>query len=170
LSTELATQLPPDDAPEGVPVKKRARNPNAHFPKDGKLRLVTRAMLDQRTLASKQFDALVAQIRRDSGDSHSSDGTFGDSRFSVSDLTAIQLAMIEAFAGCSVMLDALTVKVLLGEQVDPFAYCQLSSTLTRIGSRLGITRKARTVETPSLGSYLDGRADKQDDEPGDGAP
>jgi hypothetical protein len=88
------------------------------------------------------------QIRVDSGDSVTS----GDST-----LTAVQLAMVESFAGCVVLLDAMTTRALLGEEVDPFAYCQLSSTLTRIGSRLGLTRKARTVETPSLGSYLSGR-------------
>jgi hypothetical protein len=63
--------------------------------------------------------------------------------------------MIEAFAGCSVMLDALTVKVLLGEQVDPYAYCQLSSTLTRIGARLGVRRKPKDVSVTSLADYLE---------------
>jgi hypothetical protein len=153
VSVEFATELPPDGPPVQVPVQ--SCNPKAHFPKEGKLRLVTRASLDQRTLASRQFDALVTQIRLDCGDSISGYSNSGDS------LTAVQLAMIESFAGCSVLLDAMTTKVLLGEEVDVFAYCQLSSTLTRIGSRLGLQRKVKTIG-PDLGSYLADRSTAPD--------
>jgi hypothetical protein len=52
------------------------------------------------------------------------------------------------------------VHLLLGEDFDPFALCALSSTLTRIGSRLGFTRKARTVETPALRDYLDAKGEE----------
>ena len=154
MSVEFAKELPDDDAPVQPPVTKR--NPNAHFAREGKLRLVTRAQLDQRTLAARQFDAMVAQIRRDCGDTNcDASGISGDS-----DLSAVQVAMIEAFAGVSVLLDAMTVKVLLGEKIDALEFCTLSSTLTRIGSRLGLTRKARTVETPALRDYLDAKGEE----------
>jgi hypothetical protein len=107
-------------------------------------------------MAAQHFDALVAQIPRDCGDSNSSASAYsGDS-----DLAAVQVAMIESFAGCSVLLDELNVKALLGQKIDVADYCQLASTMTRIGSRLGLTRKARTVETPHLSDYLDGKANE----------
>jgi hypothetical protein len=143
VCVEFANELPEDDAPVQPPVTKR--NPNAHFAREGKLRLVTR-----------QFDAMVAQIRRDCGDTNcDASGISG-----ASDLSAVQVAMIEAFAGVSVLLDAMTVKVLLGEKIDALEFCTLSSTLTRIGSRLGLTRKARTVETPALRDYLDAKGEE----------
>src|ERR1700730_8349352 len=81
VSVEFAKELPDDDAPVQPPVTKR--NPNAHFAREGKLRLVTRAQLDQRTLAARQFDAMVAQIRRDCGDTNcDASGISGDSDLS----------------------------------------------------------------------------------------
>jgi hypothetical protein len=79
--------------------------------------LVTRAQLDQRTLAARQFDAMVAQIRRDCGDTNcDASGISG-----ASDLSAVQVAMIEAFAGVSVLLDAMTVKVLWARRSTPWS-------------------------------------------------
>lgn len=134
----------------------RRRRPPALVPPEGKWGPLTRGNLDRRTLASKKFDALVAQIRGDCGDSSIS----GDGNSDASTLTAVRVSLIKSFAAVSVQLDALTVHLLLGEDVDPFALCALSSTLTRIGSRLGLTRKARTVETPALRDYLDAKGEE----------
>jgi hypothetical protein len=141
----------------------RRRRPYVLVPQEGKWGPLTRENLDRRTLASKKFDALVAQIRGDCGDSSIS----GDGNSDASTLTAVQVSLIESFAAVSVQLDALTVHLLLGEDVDPFALCALSSTLTRIGSRLGLQRKAKTVETPALRDYLDGKAEtgESDEQP-----
>lgn len=151
-----ATQLPatgPLDRDRN-PVAKQYRGKPRGGPrpaKEGKLRLVTREMLDQRTIAWQKFNALVAQIRVDCGDSgNSASGTSGAS----SSLSAVQLSMIESFAGLSVLLDALTVDILLGKEVDIYAVCTLASTMTRVGARLGLHRKAMDV-SPSLAAYLD---------------
>jgi hypothetical protein len=135
-------------------VVRKRRFGGSHPAPEGRLRLVTRQSLDQRTLASKQFDAIVRQIRRDCSDTNCDD----------SDLSTVQIAMIEAFAGVSVLLDAMTVKVLLGEKIDALEFCTLSSTLVRIGSRLGLTRKNRTVEVPNLRDYLDDKGEPGDTE------
>jgi hypothetical protein len=141
-------------------VVRKRRFGGSHPAPEGKLRLVTRQSLDQRTLASKQFDAIVRQIRRDCGDTNcDASGISGDS-----DLSTVQIAMIEAFAGVSVLLDAMTVKVLLGEKIDALEFCTLSSTLVRIGSRLGLTRKNRTGEVPNLRDYLDDKGEPGDTE------
>jgi hypothetical protein len=102
--------------------------------------LLTRALLDQRTNVAKAFNRLIRDIHSDLG---------GRDR-----LSAIELALVEAFAGASVTLDALNAKLLLGEDIDLGQYMQASSTMVRIGSRLGLQRRQRDV-SPSLSSYLE---------------
>jgi hypothetical protein len=97
---------------------------------------------------------MVAQLRRDCGDTGNSGGVSGD-RVSGDSLSVVQLAMIEAFSGLSVQLDALNTDVLLGKPVDQGAYCQLITTMVRVGSRLGVRRKPRDVIQQSLAAYLD---------------
>jgi hypothetical protein len=112
-----------------------------------KLRLANRDILDQRTLAARKFDKIAAQIIADLG----------------GDLSAIEVSLVESFCGATVMLDNLNVQVLLGKEVDVSAYCQLTATLSRVASKLGLRRRARDVTTPSLGSYL---SDRHDDDAG----
>lgn len=155
MHTEAAQLQPDSAAPK--PRNKPPRHPGGSRPlRQGKLQLVTRAQLDQRTLASRDFDRLVSQVTADLGH----------------DLSIIETRLVEAFAGASALVDDLNVQILLGKTVDAGAYCQLASTMLRLGSRLGLKRHARDVSSsPSLGSYLEGRADKA--EPGDddeGAP
>jgi hypothetical protein len=52
-----------------------------------------------------------------------------------------------------VSLDALNAKLLLGEDIDLGQYMQASSTMVRIGSRLGLQRRARDV-SPSLADIM----------------
>jgi hypothetical protein len=157
----MEAELQPVAAPPVSPTLPRKRRNHkrrspALVPQEGlKWGPLTRANLDRRTLGAKKFDGLVAQIRRDLGDTV--DGTNGD--IGDSTLSAVQLAMIESFAAISVLLDAQTVKLLLNEPIAVDEVCALSSTLVRVGARLGLHRKARTVEMPSLGSYLNGRQD-----------
>jgi hypothetical protein len=143
VSVELATPLPQDGLPAGarVPRKKRQhrRRPLVLVPKQAPL---VRANIDGRTLAARQFSAIVDQIRADT----SANGT---------ELTVVQLAMVEAFAGLSVQLDALNTDVLLGKPVDQGAYCQLITTMVRVGSRLGVKRKPKEVGGTLLADYLD---------------
>jgi hypothetical protein len=93
--------------------------------------LLTRALLDQRTNVAKAFNRLVADIYSDLGGR--------------GQLSAIELALVEAFAGACVSLDALNAKLLLGEDIDLGQYMQASSTMVRIGSRLGLQRRAKDV-------------------------
>lgn len=138
-SQEIAPSQPPAQkrrfgGPQPIPVDGRKyRQPKT------KLAPITRASLDGRSLSARQFDAIVSAIRSDCGASDT--------------LSAVQLAMMEAFAGLTVQLDALNTDVLLGKAVDQAAYCQLITTLVRVGSRLGVKRKSRVTTT--LASYLD---------------
>jgi hypothetical protein len=129
-----------------VPVRRRGGS-GPNFPKEGKLRLVTRASLDQRTLASRQFDALVEQVTADLGN----------------DLSTIETRMVESFAGISVMVDNINTQMLLGKEIDVALLCQLASTLMRVGGRLGLRRRARDVTTTDLRQYLDAKSEESPD-------
>jgi hypothetical protein len=122
------------------------------FAREGKLRLVRRQDLDQRTLAAKMFDAQVAQIKADLG---------------TTDLSAIECQLIENFAGISVMINDMTVQLLLGKPVDPFAFCQLSSTSVRVASRLGLHRRSRDVTPVDPLAYARSQGDEQPDDGGE---
>jgi hypothetical protein len=153
---DIASQLPADGPRISRKRQGRRRRPPVLVPKDGKWGPLTRENMDRRTLASKKFDALVAQIRRDCGDTFGVNGTGTDTGlFSDTNLTAIQIALVESYAGCTVLLDAMTTQVLLGQEVNIADYCQLASTLVRIGARIGIRRKPRDVTITSLADYLE---------------
>lgn len=118
-----------------APAKPR-RNKKATMPQ-----LLTRSQLDGRSNAAKLFDHLVAQIETDLG-GHG-------------ELSAIEISLVEAFAGARVTLDNLNTRLLRGEQIDSSIHSQAASTLVRIASKLGLQRRARDVtQTPSLAQYL----------------
>jgi hypothetical protein len=101
--------------------------------------LLTRAVLDKRTAVAKAFDRLVSDIHSDLGGRDQ--------------LSAIELALVEAFVGASVTLDQLNAKLLLGESINLAEHAQASNAMVRIGSRLGLQRRTRDV-LPTLAQYL----------------
>jgi hypothetical protein len=100
----------------------------------GKVRLLTRQSLDGRTKARKQFDAIAEGIAADLG---------GEDR-----LSTVQHHLVEAFAGCAIVLQAINARILLGEPVDISDQSSAASTLVRIASRIGIDRVPRLVQSP----------------------
>lgn len=120
---ELAVEIAPD-APA-----MRAGNGR------GKIRLLTRSSLDGRTKARKQFDAIAEGVATDLG---------GSAR-----LSTVQRHLVEAFAGCAIVLQAINARILLGEEVDIADQSSAASTLVRLAQRIGIERVALDV-TPSL--------------------
>jgi hypothetical protein len=105
-----------------------------------KPKLPTRIDLDGRSNAAKTFDAITEAIYGDLGGKD--------------ELSAIELRLVEAFAGASVMTETMNVKLMLGQPVDPTDFCQVASTLCRVGSRLGLRRRPKIVEDASLAQYL----------------
>ncbi len=100
--------------------------------------LLTRASLDSRTNAAKAFDRLAAAIEADLGGREQ--------------CSAIQLALIEAFCGSAVTLDALNAKLALGLPVDVSQHSQCVGAMVRVASRLGLQRVPKPVQ--SLQDYL----------------
>jgi hypothetical protein len=102
--------------------------------------LLTRAQLDKRTNAAKFFDRLARAIEADLGGRDQ--------------LSAIELALIEGFCGAAVTLENLNSRLLLGEAIDPAQIAQTVSAMVRVGSRLGLRRRAKDITGLSLGDVL----------------
>jgi hypothetical protein len=97
----------------------------------GKVRLLTRQSLDGRTKARKQFDAVVEGIASDLG---------GEAR-----LTTVQRHLVEAFAGCAVVVHDINARLLLGQPIDVSEAAQAVSSLVRLAQRIGVGRRMLDV-------------------------
>src|SRR5664279_3983051 len=62
--------------------------------------------------------------------------------------------LIRRFAACSVIAEQMEAELANGKPINIAEHSQLSSTLTRLATRIGIDRMARDV-TPTLQDYLD---------------
>jgi hypothetical protein len=114
--------------------------------RQGRKRLLNRESLDGRTIVAKVFDRLVEQIHADLGGRDQ--------------LSAIELALVEAFAGGAVTLDNLNTRILTGAEIDNAMvamHAQAISAMVRVASRLGLQRRQRDV-TPDPLRY--GREDE----------
>jgi hypothetical protein len=99
-----------------------------------RVQLLTRSQLDGRSNVARMFDGLVADIRADLG---------GPGR-----LSTIELQLIEAFAGCAVVVQHLNAKLLSFDEdddIDLAAHTAATSAMVRIASKLGLRRRARDV-------------------------
>ena len=130
--------LPPGKPPESPRKAPRRRRHRATRP-----RLLTREQLDGRTSAAKVFDRTVSAIEADLG------GT--------DQLSTIERALIQAFAGASVTLHHLNARLMAGEEVNLAQHAQAVSAMVRVASRLGLQRRQKDVGGLTLGDLL--RAD-----------
>jgi hypothetical protein len=110
-------------ASTGLPRRSKTRQ--------GKARLLSRDQLDQRTAVAKSFDKLASEISADLG--------------GLSELTAIEKALIEGFCGAAVVLQSLNTKLALGEAIDLAQHAAVCSSLVRIASKIGLSRRSRVV-------------------------
>jgi hypothetical protein len=126
---EQAGKLPPDQ-PQ-VP----DRSPR---PYGTKIVLLSRSCLDGRSAAARKFDAIVSSVTHDRG--------------GVEVLSQIEKGLIEAYAGASVLIDAMNAQVMMGEPVDLAKYSATVGAMCRIASRLGIRKRPKPETT--LADYL----------------
>ena len=106
----------------------------------GKVRLLTRQSLDGRTKARRQFDAIAEGIAEDLGGSDH--------------LSTVQRHLVEAFAGCAIAVHAINARLLLGQPIDLAEHSQITSTLVRLATRLGVERVPHEVNSDALDQYL----------------
>ena len=121
-------ELPTVRLPEAASKPIRRRSKRATRPQ-----LLTRNLLDGRTNAAKIFDRLVTDIESDLG---------GHGQ-----LSTIEVALIEAFAGAAVTLNNLNTRLALGQEIDLSQHAQAVSAMVRVATRLGLQRRAKTVLT-----------------------
>lgn len=95
--------------------------------------------LDGRSSQARRFRDICRQLANDSG--------------GFDQLSETRLQLIRRFAALCVHCEALESKLANGAPVNITEHSQLSSTLVRIASRLGVDRKAREI-VPSLQDYL----------------
>ncbi len=108
---------------------------------------MSRAQLDGRTNTAKAFDRLVSAIHADLGGRDQ--------------LSAIEVSLVDAFAGAAVTLDNLNAKILLGEPLDLAAHAQAISPMVRVASRLTPRRRAKDISpTTTLQQYIYGGDDE----------
>jgi hypothetical protein len=121
------------DAPSDAPPKRQQKRSH----RATRLQLPSLSSLDQRTNAAREFARLVSAIEQDLGGR--------------TELSNVELSLVQAFAGASVALQALNVRLIRdGEQgVDLGLLALLGGALCRIGSRIGLQRRQRDI-SPSL--------------------
>jgi hypothetical protein len=88
--------------------------------------------LDKTSGAARFFDRMVREIEAD---------------LNKRELTRIEQELIRAFCGAATQLQYLNGQILLGDSasLDLAAYSQCASTMLRIGSRLGLSRRQQLV-------------------------
>jgi hypothetical protein len=109
--------------------------------------------IDKSSAAAKFFDKMQRDIIADCG---------GRRR-----LSRVELELVEAFCGAATTLRYLNHQVMLGEitEIDLGGYATIASTMLRIGSRVGLSRRQVDV-TPSLSEHLASlREQRSDDGP-----
>jgi hypothetical protein len=105
-----------------------------------KPQLLTRGTLDKRSSAFKLFNRLAADIEADLGGRDQ--------------LSTIELTLIEAYVGATVTLQHLNTQLALGQPIDLGQHAQAVSAMVRVASRLGLQRRARSVNELSLSEIL----------------
>lgn len=143
---EADPQIPPDAAEAqhtigslDAELPKRART------RQGKVRLLQRDRLDQRTAAFKEFERLEAAILNDLGGRDA--------------LSEIELCLVEGFCGASVMLKNINARMTLGHAIEVTDLAQTISSMVRVASRLGEQRRARDVTARPSSSHSPLRGD-----------
>lgn len=71
-------------------------------------------------------------------------------------LSTVKLVLIKQFAGLVVLSESMRSEMLQGKEVSLGEMAQVTSALTRLASRIGLDRKAKTV--PSIEDYLANKA------------
>ena len=100
----------------------------------------TLAGIDQRSAIARRYRDLVAAVAADMG--------------GVDHCSEARLQLIRRFAALSVQAEAMEAQLANGADIDITEYSQLTSTLVRVVSRLGINRRVKDI-TPSVRDYLE---------------
>ena len=90
--------------------------------------------LNLRSTARKTFSSLCAAVHANLG--------------GASELSTIELALVEAFVGSVILLDGLNARLLLGDHIELSQHAQAVAALTRVASCLVAAPGARITPDP----------------------
>jgi hypothetical protein len=94
--------------------------------------------VDGRTALGRRYRDVVEALTSDQG--------------GASQLSEARLQLIRRFAACACLAEELESRLVRGEPVNLAEHASLCSSLVRLGSRIGVNRVAKPVE--SLSQYL----------------
>jgi hypothetical protein len=140
----------PEVEPGSVQMHEGATHAGASLRHRGKLRLITKADLDGRTTAAKEFDRVFNEIVTDLGGAES--------------LSQIERSLVAAYAGADIMLGHLCAKMITGQQISLQRYANVVGAMVRLATRLGIKKRVPSGQTLDLGSYLADKSEVTTDE------
>jgi hypothetical protein len=69
-------------------------------------------------------------------------------------LSETRMQLIRRFAACAVLAESLEARLVNGGTIDIAEHSQLSSTLVRLASRIGLDRIPRDVSPATLSQYM----------------
>jgi hypothetical protein len=95
--------------------------------------------VDGRSLVARRYRDITSAVIADQG--------------GLARMSEARQQLIRRFAAAAVIAEQIEAKLANGEAVNIQEHALLSSTLTRLASRIGIDRRMRTI-TPSLQEYL----------------
>ena len=95
--------------------------------------------VDGRSIVARRFRDIVSAIAVDQG---------GADRMSEA-----RMQLVRRFAAAAVIAETIEAALANGEEINIQEHALLSSTLTRLASKIGIDRRTRNI-TPSLREYL----------------
>jgi hypothetical protein len=98
-------------------------------------------LVDGRTQVARRYTDLVAAVVADMG--------------GADNMSEARMQLARRFSALAVQAEQMETRLANGEQIDIGEYSQLTSTLVRVVSRLGINRRARDI-TPTLSDILRG--------------
>jgi hypothetical protein len=98
--------------------------------------LITQQVLDGRTHASRNFNAIVQRVTLDLG--------------GPANCSEIERHLITAFAGATILQQHLLAKMLSGATIDPHEFSSTVTSMIRSATRLGTQRRPRDVTPDPL--------------------
>jgi hypothetical protein len=116
----------------------------------GKIKLLSRRHLDNRTSGVRRMNKLIRSITQDFG--------------GLNALSTMEVELIEAFASCAATLRDLSTRRMLGAEIDLAEHGQCISNMVRCARLLGLARRPRDM-TPTLDEYLGMRSNAANAEP-----
>lgn len=97
--------------------------------------------LDARSKIARRFRDICSAIYADQG---------GETNCS-----EVRLQLTRRFSAACCLAEEMEAKMAVGEKIPIDDHAALSSTLVRIAHRIGVDRRSRVINTPTLRDYLD---------------